>query len=170
MPETMESMIRTLADRAELSDVIGRYTYGMDSRDWDLYRSAWIDGEIYFKANDVNFTPGEVARYHISDWMDAIKALFETMPHSQHLKTPVSFDIRGDEAMVLCILQGKHWMPNKHGGPVQTVVGYYKDDFVRTADGWRMRGCEEVIYWNEGNSHVLDENVKNMYAVLAAVK
>ena len=32
-----------LLDRADITDVIGRYCFGMDSRDWEMYRGAWTD-------------------------------------------------------------------------------------------------------------------------------
>lgn len=163
---TLDEKINYLMDRAELSETIARYTYGMDSRDWDLYRSAWVDGEIYFETSDVGFAQPAISRHHIDDWITALKVLFEDMPHSQHVKTPVRFEIDGDTAIVLCLLQGKHYMPSRNGDALLTVVGYYRDDFVRTADGWRMRGSREIIYWNEGNSYVLDVGLEKMNAIL----
>jgi hypothetical protein len=60
-------------------------------------------------------------------------------------------------------------MPNSTGGPLQTVVGYYRDEFVRTENGWKMSGMKELVYWNEGNGHVLVDNLQRMLAVLKEV-
>jgi hypothetical protein len=167
---TFEEKVNYLADRAEISEVIARYTYGMDSRDWDLYRSAWVDGEIYFEHTDVGFATASTTRHHIDDWIKGLKALIESLDYSQHIKTPVRFEIDGDSATVLCTLQGKHYRASRNGDALLTVVGYYVDDFERTADGWRMRGSRELIYWNEGNSHVIDVGLQEMNEVLNSTR
>ena len=38
------------------------------------------------------------------------------------------------------------------------MVGYYRDEFVRTEEGWKLKGLKELVHWNEGNAHVLDAN------------
>jgi hypothetical protein len=162
-PATLEEQVSELLAREQIRDVIGRYCYGMDSRNWEMYRSCWAD-EIEVDLSDVWDRPA--GRIRADDWVDATRAFFSAMPHSQHIKLPVDYDIRGDEASVVSVLQGKHWMPNDTGDSLQTMVGYYRDGFVRTAQGWKMSSLEEIVYWNEGNSHVLHDNAKKSLAVL----
>ncbi len=165
---SLEEKIDALTARAEITDVIGRYTYGMDSRDWALYRSCWTD-EISVDFSDLPGYGGMTPAVLPADvWVDGMRALFEHMPHSQHLKVPVSFDIRGDEATVISLMQGKHFMPTDRGEPTQTTVGYYRSEFRKTPDGWRMSGLTELLYWNEGNSYVLDSNLDGTAEVLRA--
>jgi SnoaL-like domain len=165
---TLEEKVNNLLDRAEIDDVIGRYTYGMDSRDWELYRSAWTD-EISLDFTEL-WADKDMGRIRADDWVQALQAFFSDIPQSQHLKMPVSYEFDGDRATVLAIMQGKHWMPTSTGGPLQTVVGYYRDEFVRTPDGWRLSGLKELVHWNEGNAHVLDDNIRNLRRVLEELR
>lgn len=161
---TREEQVQRLLDRAEICDVIGAYCYGMDSRDWDLYRSCWVD-EIALDFSELH----EVSEPKMAtdDWVRMLQAFFREMTQSQHVKFPIRYEFGegGDSCTVLAIMQGKHFMPTTTGGPTQTVVGYYRDDFVRTDEGWKLRGLKELVHWNEGNSFVLEDNLTRLYEV-----
>jgi hypothetical protein len=163
--DSLEAKVDYLIDRAEINDVIQRYCYGMDSRDWDLYRSCWVD-EIALDFTELELFDKPMPTIKADDWVKGLSQFFANMPQSQHIKYPSQWDFRGDEATILSVMQGKHWMPTETGGPIQTVVGYYRDDFVRTDGGWKMNGMKELVHWNEGNSHVLDANLEQMFKVL----
>lgn len=163
MAADIETRLARLVDRVEIAEIMGAYCLGMDMRDWDLYRSCWTD-RIYFDVPD--FSNGSAGEIDIDIWIRALQAFFEEMPQSQHVKIPIRFEFDGDTAVVHASMQGKHWMPSKNGGPLQTVVGYYRDEFVRTEAGWKMRGSKEIIYWNEGNSHVIDIGLGKMGRIL----
>jgi len=165
--DSLEQKIDYLLDRAEITEVINNYCYGMDSRDWELYRSCWVD-EIALDFTELELFDKPMPTIRADDWVKGLAAFFENMPQSQHIKYPSQWEIDGDEATVLAIMQGKHWMPTETGGPIQTVVGYYRDEFVRTDEGWKLRGLKELVHWNEGNAHVLDSNLLNMFEVLKA--
>jgi len=157
--------VRRLLDRAEIADVIGAYCYGMDSRDWDLYRSCWTDEvELNFPQLDDAPMPTIAA----DDWVRSVATFFTALPKSQHISYPVRYEFAadGDSATVIALLHARHWMLTDTGGPVQAVVGYYENYFVRTAAGWKMSGMKETVYWNEGNSHVLDVPVSRSLEVL----
>lgn len=137
--DPLNEKLEQLTARAEITDVIGRYTYGMDSRDWALYRSCWTE-EIRVDFSDLpgygGMTP---ATLPADTWVAAMRALFEEMPHSQHLKLPICFDIRGDEATVLSLMQratrscstatssarprcsAAHWIRRHETGPFRVV-------------------------------------------------
>ncbi|MBS1862906.1 MAG: nuclear transport factor 2 family protein [Actinobacteria bacterium] len=166
--DSLEEKVGYLLDRAEITDVINSYCYGMDSRDWQLYRSCWVE-EIALDFTELELYEEPMPTIAADDWVRALAAFFAEMPQSQHIKYPSRWDLRGDEATVLSIMQGKHWMPTETGGPIQTVVGYYRDEFVRTEEGWKLCGLKELVHWNEGNSHVLDANLRNLLAVLKEV-
>jgi hypothetical protein len=150
-----------LLDRAEICDVIGRYSYAMDTRDWDLFRTCFTD-EIQFEPiEEWARDDAKPTKVRAEDFVEASKAFMAEMPHSQHIKIPVSFDLRGDEATVISLLQGKHYMPNLKGEAISAVIGYYRDEWVRTTDGWRQASFDEIVFWHEGNWHVSDVAVSN---------
>lgn len=167
-PETIAEKVQYLLDRAEITDVIGKYALGMDTRDWELYRSVWTD-EVVLDFSELELYDKPFEAMRAEDWVRALRAFFADMPQSQHVKVPVSFAIDGDRAVVLAIMQGKHWMPTPTGGPMQTVVGYYRDELVRTSEGWKIHSLKELVHWNEGNAHVLDANLEKLFEVLREV-
>jgi SnoaL-like domain len=163
--QTLQEKVTYLLDRAQIADVIGCYVRGLDSRDWDLYRSCWTD-EITFDFSELELLDEPLTKIHADDWVAVQKSFFTGLPQSQHVKIPIRYDIDGDKAVVLALMQGKHSMPTPTGGPIQMVVGYYRDDFLRTPAGWKMSGLKALIHWNEGNAHVIDENLRRMIVVL----
>jgi hypothetical protein len=163
---TIEEKVSFLMDRAEIADAIGCYTYGMDSRNWALFRTCWTD-QISLDFTAIELITEPLTNISLDAYIELLKAFFEKMPRSQHLKAPVRYEFDGDKkATVYSMMQGKHWMPNSLGGPMQTVVGYYRDEFVRTKSGWKMCGMKELIYWNEGNGYVLTDNLQRMLLAL----
>lgn len=162
---SMNAQLKYLTDRAELTDVIGQYCFGMDTRDWTLYRDCWTD-DMSVDLIELSGSEAGISTIKTDDWVDAIKAFFSEIPLSQHLKKPVKFEIDGDSATVLSIMQGKHWMPNRKGDVLSTNVGYYRDRFVRTERGWKMFALKELIHWHEGNVYVSSNGQAKLIQVL----
>lgn len=161
----LEAKVRYLADRAEIADVMGRYCLGMDLRDWDMYRSCWAE-KVNFDVGDFQFDECPFDNLSVDDWIAGLRAFFDGLESSQHVKYPVSFDFDGDRATVYAIMQGKHWMSVSGGEPLQTVVGYYHEVYIRTAAGWKMSSSKERLHWNEGNFDIIERNMTNMFAAL----
>lgn len=161
----LERKVRYLVDRAEITDVMGRYCLGMDLRDWDMYRSCWAE-QVNFDVGDFEFDERPFDNLGVDDWIAGLKAFFSGLESSQHVKYPVSFDFAGDRATVYAIMQGKHWMPHSAGEPLQTVVGYYDEVYVRTPQGWKMSSSREKLHWNEGNYAIIERNMPAMFAAL----
>lgn len=156
-----------LLDRADITDVIGRYCFGMDSRDWEMYRGAWTDE---MKTDLIELSGSQVGRSTIrtDDWVVALQDFFSEIELSQHLKTPVAFefDEARDNATVLSVMQGKHWASTRTGEHISTTVGYYRDTFTRTADGWKMTSLKELVGWHEGNVFIVSNGQKKLIAKL----
>ena len=159
-----------LLDRADITDVIGRYCFGMDSRDWELYRGAWTDE---MKTDLIELSGSQVGRSTIrtDDWVEALKAFFSDIEFSQHLKTPVAFefDESRENATVLSVMQGKHWASTRTGEHISTTVGYYRDTFTRTGDGWRMTSLKELVGWHEGNVFIVSNGQRKLIAKLSEI-
>lgn len=165
MDGTIEQQVRYLLDRAEIADVMGRYCLGMDLRDWDMYRSCWAD-DLTFDVDDFEFPDAPAANHSLDSWIAGLKAFFARLDHSQHVKYPVSYAIEGDRAEVYAIMQGKHWKPQPEGEALQTVVGYYRDTYLRLDSQWKMSASKELSFWDEGNPRVIDQGLRDMFAVL----
>jgi 3-phenylpropionate/cinnamic acid dioxygenase small subunit len=127
------------ADRHDIGEVLVRYTTGIDRRDWALLKTC--------------FTDDAVAEYQdVGTWndADALVAFMEeahaAMGHSMHRVSNFAIEVDGDTATARCYVDSLNLTPDGQSG-IQTV-GFYDDDLVRTADGWRIsrRAFTPVLY------------------------
>jgi hypothetical protein len=129
---------RAIADRLAIHDVLSRYSTAIDTKNFELL-------------DDV-FTPDGVADYtasggirgtlpEIKTWLAAALGVFSVV---QHLVTNVRVEIAGDEATTECYLFNPLGYATD-GGKTEMLYcgGSYRDRFVRTPKGWRIR--ERVI-------------------------
>lgn len=133
--------LQELSDRAEIQDLITRYAYAIDDRDWD--------------ALDHVFTPDAVIDYTetggIRGTVPEIKTfLAEAMPKFsafQHLSTTTQLKLDGDRATARTILFNP--MVIEHEGQPRTFfIGlWYLDELVRTENGWRISSRYEQQSW-----------------------
>jgi hypothetical protein len=156
----IEQRLARLLDRAEIADLLGRYAYCIDTRDWTGLRACFA-AEVEIDLEGIGGLRGD-------QWVEAVAAAFVGQPASQHLKLPVAYEFDGeDAATVVSLLQGKHWRPEGGAeGPLQTVVGYYRERLVRTAEGWRIASFAEQVLWNEGNEKIQERMTEQLLAAL----
>ena len=148
---TPEQQIQMLVDRAEISDVVNRYATGLDTHNWPLLRSIFLD-EIDMDFSSVHMRPG---RMKADDWVESARVLFAGFDATQHLSANHVHDIRGDEATCTSYMRAEHFVINDEGENYYTMGGYYLNKLVRTADGWKLSGVTLNVTWNRGNRHVL---------------
>jgi hypothetical protein len=125
---TAGTLIRELADRAEITELLARQSLWLDERALD--RTAEI-----FTADVVARTPGgevhgaeAVAEHAISRHSE-----YDRTVHAIH--SPI-IDLAGDEAVVDCGVKAVFIANGRKA--VQLVEARYRFDARRTADGWRF--------------------------------
>ncbi len=131
--------IRQLEDRAEIMNLEGRYARTWDTGDakgWaDLFTDdgAWQARAAGTKAV-ANLVEG---RQQLEDFCRTC-AGYVTGLHFLHLN---DLEITGDEAHALVYFdfRGQIRPPGAEETLHQLVTGYYEVDYVRTAEGWRMK-------------------------------
>jgi hypothetical protein len=119
----------SVIDRLEIDDLITRYATAVDSRDWDLFRSCFIDGASidYTTAGGTSGTVDDVAK-----WLEDTLALFTL---SVHYVSNRDIRIDGDQATGWLA----YFNPNTLAdGSLLMSGGHYRDAYVRTADGWKF--------------------------------
>ena len=89
-----EMTLQTLLDRAEISDVFHRYATGLDTRDWELLRTCFIDDMVA----DFSAIWPEMVLHGVDEWLTAAKNLITGMDATQHIITNHTHDIEGDTA------------------------------------------------------------------------
>ena len=132
--------MQTAIDKIEIAEMQSRYMFALD----------WYDGEVYaslFTDDAVIEWPGGRAdgREAIGNACVRVGAYFGRLaaadapkkaPHLRHFVTNTVVDIQGDQARAR-----SYWFDldndNKPRWPYLVAYGYYEDDLIRTADGWR---------------------------------
>jgi 3-phenylpropionate/cinnamic acid dioxygenase small subunit len=144
--------LHQLFDRAEITDVQLRYATGVDSRDWELFRTCFTD-EIEGDYSSVFGTPP--LRLGADDFVAMIAPVMSALTATQHMITnlTVSFE-DSDHATVVAYVRAIHHNAAIEGGTEQTVYGYYTNAFVRTGDGWRISKVKLTSRIQTGNPGV----------------
>ncbi|MDT5336696.1 MAG: hypothetical protein QOD90_2201 [Mycobacterium sp.] len=116
-------------DRQDISDVLLRYATGIDRRDWTLFRTAFVD--------DCELDYGEIGAWH---GIDAVTDFMETSHaaagHTMHRLTNQVIAVDGDRAQARTYVDGLIMFGDGNSGV--NAVGFYDDDVIRTAIGWRI--------------------------------
>ena len=139
----MTLSLQEISDRLEIQELIARYSYALDSRDYDA-----LD-ELFTADAVLDYRATGAIRGSLREMKDFVANAFTMFDGTQHLTTQtlLTFSLDGDTA------HGKSTCHNPmvFGGdlaPRMMIVGlWYVDTFVRTPDGWRFKErVEEQLY------------------------
>jgi hypothetical protein len=132
-----------ISDRIEIDQVLARYCYAVDDRDWQAYRAVFTEDAVI---DDV--VTGGIR----SDVEEHIVYLTRALQHitlSQHTISTIRLDVDGDaaRALVQCICPMVVAMP---GGATQTMLlgVRYRDRLTRGQGTWRISELVEENFWH----------------------
>ena len=135
-----------LADRAEIQDVIVRYGWAIDTKDWALLDTCFTeDAEVDYSSNP----GGKAGPYRqVRSWLEKMLSAF---PVTQHLMSNIDVALDGDRATVRTMVTNPQGAATREGALHFFVVGArYDDDFVRGPEGWRIAKRVETTLWFQG--------------------
>lgn len=141
--------LQTLSDRAEISDVLTRYTRAIDTGEWDLLDTVFTpDAQI-----DYTESGGIAASYDVvAPWLAEMLPAF--FPKRMHTLGQLDIRLDGDDPdAATCSAYFHNPMPMADGAGGEKIVevgGIYHHTLVRTADGWRSRHLHEQVVWKRG--------------------
>ena len=122
--------IEELSDRLQIDDLMIRYATGIDTKDWDLFRSCFTA--------DVDADYGPIGHWHGVEEITAFMVdAHRTMPRTNHMMSNIMVRLDGDTATARTYVHVV-LIANAEPRTVIDSVGSYDDDLVRTADGWRI--------------------------------
>ncbi len=146
-----DEAVRLLLDRQAIADVLVRYCFALDDRSWEQLSTCFSpDARLSYDAAGL-------------DWMDFDRFLsgpakmLAALTSTQHLLGNVVVAVTGDLASSRSYVQGTHVDAE---GDIFTTGGFYEDQFVRTADGWRISQRRFVSQFRGGS----DESRQRMIA------
>jgi hypothetical protein len=140
--------LRELLDRAQITDLIHRYSRAVDRLDADLLRSVyWPDG-----TDDHGMFAGGAL-----DYVDWVMAFVGAWISTHHDNSNIMIDLDGDVAYGECHWTG--WYRFQQGDQVvdQVSNGRYLDRYERRDGEWRIFHRVCVSDWSRSAPHDQDE-------------
>jgi hypothetical protein len=130
-----DAKIRELSDVREIIDVMNQYTTALDSRNWEMLEATMTpDGQADF---------GNLAGVGVLEspqaLVDLCRRSLQDLKSTQHLQGNYVVEVSGDAAQASCYLQANHFADGLPGGDEFVVWAKYRDDFVRTDQGWKIK-------------------------------
>jgi hypothetical protein len=144
-------LLRHLADRLEITEVVLRFARAMDVQDWALLRDCLLP-ELEVDYSDLRGDPP--ATVAAEEFVAArIKGLAGLK--TQHISTNHLVTIDGDRAeCASCFLIHRVDPAAPEGSNSFDTAGHYLHRLRRTAAGWRIHGIVQTVVWNRGRPEV----------------
>ena len=135
---------QNFADHLEIQQVINLYASAIDKHQWSALESVFTeDAEADFI--ELGVFKG---RQTISD---LISSVLTQCSVTQHLLGNINIEVEGDTASASCYLSALHVGLGDYAAETMTVWGEYKDELVRTSEGWRIVHRTLVSMYSEGD-------------------
>ena len=137
-------------ERAEREIVDGtiRYCWAIDERDWPALSSVFLEDAVA----EFGYVPPLKGLEAIAGY---IASVLEPLDGSQHMVSNHQVRVDGAHATSRCYFHAQHMREAAADGPNYIVAGVYRDEWVQTAAGWRIRHRSLDILWTDGNPGVV---------------
>ncbi|WP_018638392.1 nuclear transport factor 2 family protein [Parafrankia elaeagni] len=133
--------LQALADKLEIQEQLARYARGVDTNDFELWKSVFTPEAVI----DYTSTSSSLPVAKRDDMAVLLEQGLGRAPWKIHYVTNVEIDLDGDRAKVIAQFYNPMQVPGmaepSHCG------GYYFHDFVRTPDGWKSEKLVEELVW-----------------------
>jgi 3-phenylpropionate/cinnamic acid dioxygenase small subunit len=115
--------------RDAVTDVLVNYATGIDSRDWELFRTCWID--------DVDADYGDIGHWtsadEITGWM---RDMHDPLGPTMHQLSNIALTADGERVRSRAYIHGVIVTPD--GANAVHAFGWYEDELVHTDERWRI--------------------------------
>ena len=137
----MAMSLQEISDRMEIQDLMVRYSYAIDSRNWDALddvftADAFIDYSVFGgSTGDLPST---------KEFLASAMPMFGSL---QHMVSGTTITIDGDTAETKTQCHNPMTIGDGDDADLMVCGLWYVDKLVRTADGWRIKErVEEKVY------------------------
>jgi hypothetical protein len=131
-----------ISDRIEIGEILTRYCYAVDDREWDVYRGLFTPDAVI----DDRVTGG--IESGIEEHIQYLSQALSKVVLSQHALSTVRIDLNGNTAQVRahcsCPMVVEFGEAKKH---VFFQGLWYRNSIVRTHEGWKISRLVEEGYW-----------------------
>jgi ketosteroid isomerase-like protein len=139
-----------ISDRIEIDDLLTRYATAVDRRDWDLWESCFTeDAVIDYTA----FGGIEGGVKEVRAWLEKTLPMFKM---SQHMVINREVVLSGDTATARSGFYNPMALPREGESDLLWLLGgYYCDELIRTADGWKLASRREEFSYSTQQMELL---------------
>jgi 3-phenylpropionate/cinnamic acid dioxygenase small subunit len=147
-------MTLPLADRAEIDDLLARYGFAIDLREWDDLRSVFADDA------SIDYSGSTQQHTGVDDIVEFFRSTASRCAATQHLMHTSQVWSTGADTAEGRTHVTAHHVANGVPHPVPqeatfTVTGTYTDRYIRTPDGWRIAYRRNSLLTRSGDPGIL---------------
>jgi len=134
--------LQEISDRLEIQDLLARYSYAIDERNWDGLDAVFTPDAV------IDYTETGGARGSVAQIKAWLPVALERFPKFQHMVATTKLELQGDKARSRTCLFNPMVYRAEDGAESVFFIGlWYRDTLVRTPDGWRIaERYEEMGY------------------------
>ena len=159
----LESRIRRLEDRIQISEQVIKYAMGVDRRDWAMFADCFTDPV------DADFSGGGAPAAPVSraDLVGRVSTALSGFTATQHISPNhvIEFDASDpDRAICHSYMYAQHLLRGSGNGEFYLLHGSYTNHMLRTTDGWRIEGIIQHRSWEYGNTGAVTEAIARSQA------
>ena len=133
-----------MRDELDIQRVITEYAWAIDNGDWALLKSVFTD-DAHLDYSSAGGPAGP--RNEILLWLEQSLSV---VPAIQHLVSNFQIDLSEDRAKVRAMFWCAARLPGMDD--LFSAGGYYNEDFVRTAAGWKIERLVEDSRWTKSQT------------------
>lgn len=150
--------LQALEDREQIRDQLVSYGLALDAHDWDRLRTVFVPEAV------ADYGDLEGRNEGIDEIIAACHRALVGLDSSQHLVANLDVRIDGDRATATCYLHAQHYLVSASGVNTFVVGGTYRDELIRTPEGWRITLRKLETSWTDGNAAVFGEAYARLVA------
>ena len=169
MTTDLESRIRLLEDRAQISEQVIRYAMGVDRRDWAMFADCFTD-PVYADFSSGGIPAATVPR---GELVARVSTALNGFTVTQHISPNhvIEFDASDpDRAICHSYMYAQHLLRGSDNGEFYLLRGSYTNHMLRTPQGWRIERIIQHRSWEYGNTSAVTEAIPRSQERAPAVK
>lgn len=163
MATDLESRIRQLEDRTQISEQVIRYAMSVDRRDWAMFADCFTD-PVYADFSEGGIPAATLPR---ADLVARVSTALNGFTATQHISPNhvIEFDASDpDRAICHSYMYAQHLLHGSANGEFYLLRGSYANHMLRTPQGWRIERIIQHRSWEYGNTSAVAEAIARSQA------
>jgi hypothetical protein len=137
-----------LSRTAEVIEAQHRYAFGIDTRDWEMYRSVFAD-VVHF--DFTSWYGGEPSEIPADDWVRRVAATQSGFDGTQHQMSNHRVVLDGGQAHCTTYIVARHYLRIDGEHHIEAIGGYYSNRLQHAGDRWLIDRCVLTVLWTKGD-------------------